>query len=121
MGPSNILNVPAAPKTPLDHVIVLVMVLLVVMSAVTLAIAACMGPVDIVGMAFGHINAGLRPALSRSQIILGWGEFRPHVVEIVLQLPDRSGTAIPPSLSQRVVFEENREDSIALRTMMASN
>ena len=107
MGPSNNLNVPAAPKTPLDHVIVLVMVLLVVMSAVTLAIAACMGPVDIVGMAFGHINAGLRPALSRSQIILGWGEFRPHVVEIVLQLPDRS--------------EENREDSIALRTMMASN
>ena len=37
------------------------MVLLVVMSAVTLAIAACMAPVDIVGMAFGHINAGLRP------------------------------------------------------------
>jgi len=73
------------------------MVLLVVMSA----------ELDIVGMAFGHINAGLRPALSRSQIILGWGEFRPHVVEIVLQLPDRSGTAIPPSLSQRVVFEEN--------------
>ena len=87
------------------------MVLLVVMSAVILAIAACMAPVDIVGMAFGHIdsNAGLRPALSRSQIILGWGEFRPHVVEIVLQLPDRSGSAIPPSLSQRVVFEENRE------------
>ena len=101
------------------------MVLLVVMSAVILAIAACMAPVDIVGMAFGHINAGLnaglRPALSRSQIILGWGEFRPHVVEIVLQLPDRSGSAIPPSLSQRVVFEENREDSIALCTMMASN
>ena len=96
------------------------MALLVVMSAVILAIAACMAPVDIVGMAFGHINAGLRPALSRSQIILGWDEFRPHVVEIVLQLPDRSGSAIP-SLSQRVVFEENREDSIALCTMMASN
>jgi hypothetical protein len=92
------------------------MVLLVVMSAVILAIAACMAPVDIVGMAFGHINAGLRPPLSRSQIRVG--EFRPHVVEIVLELPDRSGTAIPPSLSQRVVFEENREDSIALRTMM---
>jgi len=73
MGPSNNLNVPAAPKTPLDHVIVLVVVLLVVMSAVTLAIAACMGPVDIVGMAFGHINAGLHPALSRSQIIIRVG------------------------------------------------
>ncbi len=28
---------------------------------------------------------------------------------------------VRPSLSQRVVFEENREDSIALCTMMASN
>ncbi len=45
------------------------MVLLVVMFAVILAIAACMAPVDIVGMALGHINRGLRPALSLSQII----------------------------------------------------
>ena len=96
------------------------MVLLVVMSAVILAIAGCMAPVDIVGMAFGHIRLMQACArlchVRRLYLSIGWGEFRPHVVEIVLQLPDRSGTAIPPSLSQRVVFE-----AIALRTIMASN
>ena len=68
MGLSNKLNVPAAPKTPFDHRNSFRHGTLG-MSAVIPAIAACMAPVDIVGMAFGHINAGLRAALSRSQII----------------------------------------------------